>query len=151
MTNKPPALEAKTTSEFVSALVSGFNAARKAFPEADFCNRVKERCALKHAKTTDLFQDQAVYYKTERENRCRRPANIIGVDNAVIFLRHGGSMLKVHCSRLRKCVENNVLVETVVPVSERSRSAVIEPISVHLENKQSKILWRAQKLVERQV
>lgn len=52
-----------------------------------------------------------VYYKHADSAQWKSPGVVIGQDGAVIFVRHGGTYVRVHHSRLRKTDENHTIQE----------------------------------------
>ncbi|KAL1281668.1 hypothetical protein QQF64_000471 [Cirrhinus molitorella] len=52
-----------------------------------------------------------VYYKHVDSAQWKGPGVVIGQDGAVIFVRHGGSYVRVHHSRLRKTDDNHTVQE----------------------------------------
>ena len=46
-----------------------------------------------------------VYYKRPDGNEWKGPGTVIGQDGVVLFVRHGGMMIRVHQCRLTKTVE----------------------------------------------
>ena len=43
-----------------------------------------------------------VYYKRDSDIKWKRPTNVIGQDGPVVFLRHGGFVVKVNSNYLQK-------------------------------------------------
>ena len=107
-TNQPPALECTTTSESVSKLLFKLNDARRFFIEADSSNRIKR--ALKSNVRYDngpFVLGDRVFYKRESDDRWKAPAIVIGQDGAVVYVRQGGKVCKVHHTKLRFSVSNS--------------------------------------------
>ena len=53
-------------------------------------------------KTRDFFNlGLEVYYKCNNDIKWKRPGKVIGQDGPVVFIRHGGHYVKVHCSRIQ--------------------------------------------------
>ena len=100
---KLPQLENVTNSEIVAMHLNALHSARKAFIETENCNKIK--LALKHKIRTRLEKYETgenVYYKREDSNRWKGPAMVIGQDKQLIFLRHGGAVIRVSVNRLMK-------------------------------------------------
>lgn len=51
---------------------------------------------------TDMKRGKKVYYKRVDCNEWKGPGVVIGQYSVVIFVRHGGTYVRVHQSRLRK-------------------------------------------------
>ena len=99
--NAPPALECETTSHFVAQHLKTLHEARKLFTEADCSTRIK--LALQKQLRHDVgpfSTGEKVFYKRESD-KWKGPGVIIGQDGAVVFVRHGGAVVKVHRTRLR--------------------------------------------------
>ena len=107
--NRPPALDCSTSSLAVANLTSALNLSRKAFSlEADCSNRIRKALLANVRNDNGPFlQGQSVYYKKDGENRWRGPGKIVGTENAVIFIRHGGSLIKEHRKKFRQCQEDH--------------------------------------------
>ena len=53
-------------------------------------------------KTRDSFNlGLEVYYKCNNDIKWKRPGKVIGQGGPVVFIRHGGHYVKVHCSRIQ--------------------------------------------------
>ena len=108
--NAPPALECETTSHFVAQHLKTLHEARKLFTEADWSTRIK--LALQKQLRHDVgpfSTGEKVFYMRESD-KWKGPGVIIGQDGAVVFVRHGGAVVKVHRTRLRH-VQNDRVVE----------------------------------------
>ena len=44
---------------------------------------------------------QEVYYKRNNDIKWKGPGKVVGQDGPVVFIRHGGHYVKVHCSRIQ--------------------------------------------------
>lgn len=93
LTDKPPALEGKTKSEWVAEHISALHSSRKAFTEAECSERI---CRAPRKQT--CYTDE----KYEAGDSEGTALNVIGQDGAVVFVRHGGTCIWVHHLRLRK-------------------------------------------------
>ena len=83
--------------------------ARKLFTEADCSTRIK--LALQKQLRHDVgpfSTGEKVFYKRESD-KWKAPGVIIGQDCAVVFVRHGVAVVKVHRTRLRH-VQNDRVV-----------------------------------------
>ena len=144
MSNDPPALEAQTTSEFPAEHIAALSQARKAFIEAECSNRVRRalRANIRGDKGPFLFGDW-VYYKRQNENEWRGPGKVVGIDEPIFFIRHGGIVVKVHRTHLKRCSEpmfasNSSEVDqkpgcqtsesnTICPESESDEEPIFQP------------------------
>lgn len=103
LTDKPPALEGTTKSEWVAKHISALHASRKAFTEAECSERIR-RALRKQLRHTDEKYEMGdkVYYKRVDCQEWKGPGVVIGQDGAVVFVRHGGTCIRVHYLRLKK-------------------------------------------------
>ncbi len=103
LTDRPPALEGTTSSKTVGEHISSMYAARKAFTESECSERIR-RALRKQIRpySGKYVTGDKVYYKRHDSLEWKGPATVIGQDGVVVFLRHGGSMVRVHTCRLRK-------------------------------------------------
>ncbi len=101
--DKPPALEGTTKSQWVARHISALHASRKAFTEAECSERIR-RALRKQLRHTDEKYEMGdkVYYKRVDCPEWKGPGTVIGQDGAVVFVRHGGTCIRVHRLRLRK-------------------------------------------------
>lgn len=108
LTDKAPALEGTTKSEWVAKHISALHVARKAFAEAECSERIR-RALRKQVRRTDEKYEQGdkVYYKRVDCPEWKGPGVVIGQDGAVVFVRHEGTCIRVHHLRLRKVILDN--------------------------------------------
>ena len=109
--DKPPALEGVTTSMTVCSHIKALYSARKAFTEAECSERIR-RAIRNQIKPTGerFFNGDKVFYKRTDSPLWKGPGTVIGQDSVVVFIRHGGTYVRVHSSRVRKVespVEND--------------------------------------------
>ena len=110
---KPPALRDITPSKLIAEHLNTLHAARKAFVECESSKKIKT--ALKHQTRTStsktFLNGDKVYYKRDGEKGWRGPAIVIGVDGKQLFIRHGGSCVRVspcHVQSVRNTVERSL-------------------------------------------
>ena len=108
LTDKPPALEGTTKSEWVAQHITALHAARRAFTEAECSERIR-RALRKQTRHTDENYESGdrVYYRRVDCPEWKGPGVVIGQDGAVIFVRHGGTCVRVHRLRLKKVNTGN--------------------------------------------
>jgi transposase InsO family protein len=107
LVNQLPALEGTTSSKTVGEHVGALYTARKAFMEAECSERIR-RALRKQVRpyTGDKYQlGDKVYYKRPDNREWKGPGRVIGQDGKIVFVRHGGVLVRVHVCRLRKCSE----------------------------------------------
>ncbi|ESO90517.1 hypothetical protein LOTGIDRAFT_164106 [Lottia gigantea] len=100
--------EGKTSSRTVYENLSALNSAREAFTKSECSERLR-RALRKQTRTYDNVKyknGDEVYYKRPDSTEWRGPGTVIGQDGAVVFIRHGGLILRVHYYRLRPVIED---------------------------------------------
>ena len=103
LTDKVPALEDGSHSHVYMKHISAIHAAREQFIKTEACERIKR--ALRHRVRVNeqVFQPgDRVYYKREGRNKWLGPAIVIGQEGKVVFLKHGGYLVRVSPNRLIK-------------------------------------------------
>ena len=106
--NKPPALECVSSSDVVARNLNALHSARRAFIESESSEKLQR--ALRHQIRPDFAQSYSngdlVYYKRNESPRWLGPGSVIGTENKQILVKHGGSYVRVHQSRLKKYSSN---------------------------------------------
>ncbi len=103
LVDKPPALEGTTVSARVGEHMSALHASRKAFTEAEYSERIRRALRKQLRPTDDKYETgDSVYYQRANCTEWKGPGVVIGQDGAVVFVRHGGILVRVHHSRLCK-------------------------------------------------
>lgn len=103
LTEKLPALEGVTQSEVFAKHLNSLHAARKAFIETEADERIRRALRHKVRVSEQVFKkgDQ-VYYKREGHERWLGPGKVLCQDGKLIFVRHGGTFVRVSPNRLIK-------------------------------------------------
>ena len=102
LTDKPPALETSLNT-WVAQHITTLHASRRAFTEAECSERIRRALRKQLRPNDDRYETgDKVYYKRVDCNEWKGPGVVIGQDGVVIFVRHGGTYIRVHQSRLRK-------------------------------------------------
>ncbi|CAB4033253.1 uncharacterized protein LOC113019249 [Paramuricea clavata] len=88
-------------------------AAREAFVKAERSERIR-RALRKNTRNTDEVYKSGnkVYYKRPDETKWKGPGVVIGVEGPVVFVRHGGSLVRVHRCRLQKVCSDDKVVSS---------------------------------------
>lgn len=112
LTDKPPALESHTMNTWMAQHITTLHAARRAFTEAECSERIK-RALRKQLRTNDDRYETGdkVYYKRADCPQWKGPGVVIGQDGVVVFVRHGGTYVRVHHTRLRKIDAQQTVLE----------------------------------------
>nr|XP_039264060.1 uncharacterized protein LOC120339893 [Styela clava] len=103
-----PALEGKTISEKVGEHINTLHASRKAFIEAESSQRIRRALRSNTRPYSGNFEiGEDVYYKRNDSNEWKGPGRVLGKDGVLVFLRHGGQLIRAHTSRVQKLKQNN--------------------------------------------
>ena len=77
--------------------------ARIAFVKAEAATKVKKALMSKvRTVSTDLERGDIVYYRRDRDGEWKGPAKVIFQDSKIVFIRHGGSVIKASINRVVK-------------------------------------------------
>lgn len=133
MNDKLPALNNTITNDVLLRHLSALHAARQEFIKSEACEKLRR--ALRH-KTRLSYQHfehgDSVYYKRDNQVQWLGPARVIAQDGKLIFVRHGGQILRVAPGRLIRCgsdisastqsglVKENMISGKTVPVANRT-------------------------------
>lgn len=103
MTDKLPALSSATSSEIVANNLNALNSARKSFIAAEADSKLKKalRKNVYNTEQNHFENGDKVFYKRDWDQKWKGPGRVIGSENAVVLVRHGGAIVRVHCSRLQ--------------------------------------------------
>ena len=99
----PPALEGVTSSQLIAEHLNALHAARRAYIECEASDKLR-RALLKKTRTSTVHNyhtgDQ-VYYKNRNSKRWHGPGVVIGGINKQVFVKHGGTFLRVNPCNLQ--------------------------------------------------
>ena len=99
--NKAPALEGETISRIMGKHLIGLHEARKAFISSESSEKVRRALRKNIRPSGEKFKNgDKVYFL--RENKWKGPGWVIGQDNVVVFVRYGGTYVRVHESRIMR-------------------------------------------------
>jgi len=101
--DRPPALEGTTTSDVVRSHINALHSAKESFVKAECSERIR-RALRKQIRPTSEFCEPGdkIYYKRPDSQEWKGPGVVIGQDGPIVFVRHGGMIVRVHKCRLRK-------------------------------------------------
>ncbi|CAF2215336.1 unnamed protein product [Rotaria magnacalcarata] len=126
LTDFPPALENKFTSEIVANTLNTIHAARQAFMMSESSERIRR--ALRHnirSFTNEQFVNgDLVYYKRNNFTEWKGPGTVIGSENQQVLVKHGGTYVRVHPSKLMHATMNAWKHE--IPISSVATDQVEE-------------------------
>ena len=101
LNNKLPALECITQDQSIADTIEMIHRACKEFLHAESSSKIMlalKRPLLPYKGTVNT--GDKVYFKASTEKKWKGPAAVIGRNNCLVFLRHGGEVIRVHCSRV---------------------------------------------------
>ena len=103
LTDKVPALEDSTTSSVLAEHLNALHTARQAFIQSESDERIRRALRTKIRTNEQKFEHgDKVFYKRNGELRWLGPGKVLAQDGKVIFVRHGGSLVRVSANRLLK-------------------------------------------------
>ena len=149
LSDLPPALEGITTSDVVRDHINALHTARQAFTKAESSEKIRRALRKQLRPTPDsCAPGDKVYYKRPDCKEWKGPGTVIGQDGPVVFIRHGGTLVRVHKCRLRSVdtpneKENNEPCSnlTVEPQLNETPSSEEEPIqSENIERNEDSIM-----------
>ena len=110
LTDKPPALEGRTTSEVLVKHLNALHAARKSFVESESDERIRRALRSKVRASEQRFVNgDRVYYKREGHDKWLGPGKVVFQDGKVVFVRHGSVFVRVSPNRLVKTGQEIVM------------------------------------------
>ena len=108
--NDPPALESSTASEVVAEHLNALHTARKAYIDSESCEKLRR--AMKHRvrpATSLVYQTgDVVFYKTNESSKWKGPGIVTGKDNHQVFVKHGGTYVRVNPCHLRRSTDTSL-------------------------------------------
>ena len=115
LTDGPPGWEESTVSERLRNHLNALHKCRQKFMETESCSRIKRALRAKiRCADINLAPGDIVYYVREGQTKWNGPAHVMFQDGKIIFLRHGGFVVKVSANRLKKAGDE--LAKTVKEV-----------------------------------
>ena len=128
MDDSLPALEGTTISETLATHLNAKHSSRKGFMQAESSEKIRR--ALRHQvrPVGNKFENGVLVYYKRDDKEWKGPGTVIGQDGKVVVIRHGGSTVKVHSSRV---VEKNV-----TPEFEDGKSELLDFIRKYFGNQE---------------
>ena len=113
MTDRLPALEGKTSSEVFAKHLNALHEARRAYIQTESNERVRRALRTKVRAAEQTFEKgDPVFYKREGKEKWLGPAHVLFQDGKVVFVRHGGIIIRVSPNRLTKIFDKPVEKKT---------------------------------------
>lgn len=101
MTDHLPALEDGSEHELFSRHISAIHTARQEFIKSESCGRIKRALRSRIRASEKVFSNnEQVYYKREKDNKWLGPGKVIGQDGKIVYVIHGGHLIRVANSRV---------------------------------------------------
>ena len=100
--DQPPALEGSTMSEHVRKHINALHASKEAFVKAECSERIRRALRKQiHSSSREFSPGDKKYYKRPDSQKWKGPGTVIGQDGPVVFVRHGGTLVRVQKCRLQ--------------------------------------------------
>ena len=110
-----PALQGTTASETLAKHLNGLHAARQSFIATEADERIRRALRSKMRASECVYaHGDKVYYKREGHNKWLGPGKVVFQDGKVIFVRHGGSFVRVSPNRLMKAGNEFCQADTAI-------------------------------------
>ena len=100
--NRPPQDEVDITSKHVYDEIKMMDTARDAWLKVDTGRRLKEAMQVRPSPLEHYAPGTPVYYRFGRDPRWHGPGKVVGQDNKVILIRHGGHVISTSQTRVFK-------------------------------------------------
>ena len=103
MSSKLPGLSESTTSVILARHLNALHSARIEFVKSESDERIRRALRSKVRASEQVYKPKdKVYYKREGFKEWLGPGSVIGQEGKVIFVRHGGQVVRVSANRLVK-------------------------------------------------
>ena len=103
LTASPPSLEGTTMSQIFAKHLNALHSAREEFIKSEADERLRRALRHKISNTEQNFQNgEYVYYKRDGKPMWLGPAKVVAQDGKVVFIRHGGNIMRMTPNRLLK-------------------------------------------------
>ncbi|GAB1610627.1 hypothetical protein Ahia01_001349000 [Argonauta hians] len=103
LNSKPPALEGVTSSKLIAQHLNAMHTARAAFIQAEASEKLR-RALMKKTRMSTVHSYKTgheVYYKRKDSRRWHGPGIVIGGINKQVFVKHGGTFLRINPCHLQ--------------------------------------------------
>ena len=146
VSNKPPAVEGKTTSEIVACNLNVMHAARQAFIKSESAEKLRRALCHQTRTYSDVkyFTGDIVYYKRSNSNAWKGPGTMIGQDGQQVLVKHAGSYVRVH--RCRLLLEQVAFGQPMVDGQDEGEAIIVQQVASQTEK-----IWKVMKMTELKV
>ena len=109
--------------------LQALHSAREEFMKSESSNKLRNKLRKQTRHTREHFDlGQEVYYKRSNDVKWKGPGKVIGQDGSVVFVRHGGFYVRVHCSRIQTADSDiDKIPEANIHPSSNSRTLIKQP------------------------
>jgi transposase InsO family protein len=115
LSDEPPALESRISSDTVRINLNAIHQARVNFMRAEASEKIRR--ASKHKTRTysdeQFTSGEKVYYRRNNFKGWKGPATVLGNDGKVVLVRHGGAFYRCHRCHLMKVQKSAMRSENV--------------------------------------
>ena len=129
LTASPPSLEGKTMSKIFASHLNTLHSAREAFIQSEADERLRRALRHKISMIEQNFENgESVYYKRDGKQMWLGPAKVVAQDGKVVFIRHGGYLIRATPNRVIKCTaqREDTCFEEISPKEESRQNTEIE-------------------------
>ena len=100
--NRPPQDEVDVTSKHVHDELKLMDTARDSWLQVDTGRRLKDAMQVRPSPLEHYEPGDSVYYRFGRDPRWHGPGRVVGQENKVIMIRHGGHIISTSQTRVFK-------------------------------------------------
>ena len=98
--NAPPADNIEVDSRAVQKSVNLMHKTRQAWTQADNSNRLREAMKAQESHLDKFETGDNVCYKFGKDSRWHGPGKVVGQENKIIYIKHGGHIISTSQSRV---------------------------------------------------
>ena len=118
-------LNESVVSKLLADHLNAMNKSRTAFLEANNSDRLKRALRSRIPEVeTEYFTGDKVYFKKAQQKKWCGPATVIGKDGKLVYLRQGGSIFRVHVTKVLLKIRADEAIE--MSAKEADQSAIEE-------------------------
>ena len=138
LTANPPALGGETMSKIFAEHLNTLHSAREAFIKSEADERLR-RALRKKITTIEQNYDKGdtVLYKKEGKTMWLGPATVVAQDGKVIFVRHGGNLIRLPPNRIQKFIRQDIRLDHIPEgdiVEQETNNGVSNGVETNIED-----------------
>ena len=138
LTANPPALGGETMSKIFAEHLNTLHSAREAFIKSEADERLR-RALRKKITTIEQNYDKGdtVLYKKEGKTMWLGPATVVAQDGKVIFVRHGGNLIRLPPNRIQKFIRQDIRLDHIPEgdiVEQETNNGVSNRVETNIED-----------------